>query len=109
LSTVNYQLATRRKVGRQVLTDTFIVAVAREAIWTVLIVSAPMLIIGMVVGLVISIFQATTQIHEQTLAFVPKIVAVLASIVIFGPWMLHTMISFFHKILANLNTFTFIR
>jgi flagellar biosynthetic protein FliQ len=91
------------------VTDTFIVAVAREAIWTVLIVSAPMLIIGMVVGLVISIFQATTQIHEQTLAFVPKIVAVLASIVIFGPWMLHTMISFFQKILANLNQFTFIR
>jgi flagellar biosynthetic protein FliQ len=91
------------------LTDTFVIAVAREAIWTVLIVSAPMLIIGMIVGLVISIFQATTQIHEQTLAFVPKIVAVLASIVIFGPWMLHTLLYFFQKILANLNQFTFIR
>ena len=74
-----------------------------------LIVSAPMLLIGMVVGLVISIFQATTQIHEQTLAFVPKIVAVLASIVIFGPWMLHTMLDFFQKILVNLNHYTFIR
>ena len=77
------------------MTDTFVVAVAREALWTVLIVSAPMLIVGLVVGLVISIFQATTQINEQTLSFVPKIVAVLASLVIFGPWMLHTLISFF--------------
>jgi flagellar biosynthetic protein FliQ len=91
------------------LTDTFVIAVAREAIWTILIVSAPMLIIGMVVGLVISIFQATTQIHEQTLAFVPKIVAILVSIVIFGPWMLHTVLYFFQKILANLNNYTFIK
>jgi flagellar biosynthetic protein FliQ len=91
------------------LTDTFVIAVAREAIWTILIVSAPMLIIGMVVGLVISIFQATTQIHEQTLAFVPKIVAVLVSMVIFGPWMLHTVLYFFQKILANLNNYTFIK
>ena len=91
------------------MTDTFVVAVAREALWTVLIVSAPMLIVGLVVGLVISIFRATTQINEQTLSFVPKIVAVLASLVIFGPWMLHTLISFFNKILGNLNQFTFIR
>lgn len=91
------------------MTDTFVISVAREAIWTVLIVSAPMLIIGMVIGLVISIIQATTQIHEQTLAFVPKIVAVLVSIVIFGPWMLHTLLYFFQKIFANLNNYTFIR
>jgi flagellar biosynthetic protein FliQ len=91
------------------LTDTFVISVAREAIWTVLIVSAPMLIIGMVVGLVISIFQATTQIHEQTLAFVPKIIAILVSIVIFGPWMLHTVLYFFQKVLANLYTYTFIK
>lgn len=91
------------------MTDTFVIAVAREALWTVLIVAAPMLVIGLVVGLVISILQATTQIHEQTLTFVPKIVAVLFAIVFFGPWMLHTMLSFFHKILANLNQFTFIK
>ncbi len=91
------------------MTDTFIISVAREAIWTVLIVSAPMLVIGLVVGLVISILQATTQIHEQTLTFVPKIVGVFVAIVVFGPWMLHTMLSFFHKVLANLNQFTFIR
>ncbi len=91
------------------MTDTFVISVAREAIWTVLIVSAPMLLIGMVVGLVISIIQATTQIHEQTLAFVPKIIAVLVSIVVFGPWMLHTTLYFFQKVLGNLNNYTFIK
>ncbi|MCL6588493.1 MAG: flagellar biosynthesis protein FliQ [Firmicutes bacterium] len=87
------------------MTDTFIIAVGREALWTVLIVSAPMLGVGLIVGLVISIFQATTQINEQTLSFIPKIVAILASIVIFGPWMLHTVLAFFNKILGNLDQF----
>ncbi len=91
------------------MTDTFVIAVAREALLTVLMVSAPMLGIGLVVGLVISIIQATTQINEQSLSFIPKIVAVLVSMVIFGPWMLHTLMAFFTKILGNLNQFTFIR
>lgn len=92
-----------------VLTDTFVIAVGREALTTVMLVSAPMLLVGLIVGLVVSIFQATTQINEQTLSFIPKIVAVFASIIIFGPWMLHTLVSFFDKILGNLNQYTFIR
>jgi len=91
------------------LTDTFVVALIREALTTVLLVSAPMLGVGLLVGLVISIFQATTQIHEQTLTFIPKILAVLAAIIFFGPWMLHTLLTFSDKILGNLNQFTFIR
>jgi flagellar biosynthetic protein FliQ len=93
----------------KVLTDTFVIAVGREALWTVILVSAPMLGIGLVVGLVISIIQATTQINEQSLTFIPKILAVLVAMVIFGPWMLHTLMSFCTKILGNLNQFTFIR
>lgn len=85
------------------------VALIREALTTVLLVSAPMLGVGLLVGLVISIFQATTQIHEQTLTFIPKILAVLAAIIFFGPWMLHTLLTFSDKILGNLNQFTFIR
>ena len=54
-----------------------VIAIAEEGIWTVLLISGPLLIIALVVGLIVSIFQATTQIQEQTLAFVPKIVAVL--------------------------------
>jgi flagellar biosynthetic protein FliQ len=60
------------------------------------------LLLALVVGLIISIFQATTQIQEQTLAFVPKIVAVLVGIVFFGPWMLSKMISFTYEIFSNL-------
>ena len=91
------------------MTDAFIITVAREALWTVLLVSAPMLGISLIVGLVISIFQATTQIQEQTLSFVPKIISIFASMIIFGPWMLHTMLSFCNKILANLHQYTFIK
>jgi flagellar biosynthetic protein FliQ len=91
------------------MTDSFIISVAREALWTTLVVSAPMLGVGLIIGLVVSIFQATTQIHEQTLAFIPKIIGIFVAMVIFGPWMLHTVVNFTAKILANLNQFTFIR
>ncbi|MGZ9584624.1 flagellar biosynthesis protein FliQ [Paenibacillus marinisediminis] len=83
----------------------FIIGLAGQAVFTVLKVSAPMLIVALVVGLIISIFQATTQIQEQTLAFVPKIVAVFLIILIFGPWMLTTMVDFTFNILNNLNKY----
>ena len=68
--------------------------IGRQALLTVIKVTAPMLGLGMAAGLTISIFQATTQIQEQTLTFVPKILAVLVSIIIFGPWMLNTLTEF---------------
>ncbi|MNU08863.1 Flagellar biosynthetic protein FliQ [compost metagenome] len=64
-----------------------------------------MLLIGLIVGLAISIFQATTQIQEQTLAFVPKIVAVLLSILIFGSWIMNTLVDFTFNLLNNLYKF----
>lgn len=91
------------------MTDTFVVALIREALTTVLIVAAPMLGVGLIIGLAISVLQATTQIHEQTLTFIPKILAVLGAMIFFGPWMLHTLLFFTEKILGNLNQFTFIR
>ncbi|TXK81961.1 flagellar biosynthesis protein FliQ [Paenibacillus sp. N3.4] len=83
----------------------FVIRIAGEAVYTVLKASSPMLLIGLVVGLIISIFQATTQIQEQTLAFVPKIVAVLLSILIFGPWIMNTLIDFTFNLLNNLYKF----
>jgi len=83
----------------------FVIRLAGEAVYTVLKASAPMLLIGLVVGLIISIFQATTQIQEQTLAFVPKIVAVLVSFLIFGPWILTTLVDFTYNLLNNLYKF----
>ncbi|MGE5559984.1 MAG: flagellar biosynthesis protein FliQ [Chloroflexota bacterium] len=80
----------------------FVISLGRDALLTVLLVSAPMLILGMLVGLIISIFQATTQIHEQTLSFVPKIVAVLVAMVAFGPWMITKLLDFTSNLLSNL-------
>lgn len=84
------------------MTDQVVVSIAREAVLTILLVAGPALGVGMLVGLIISIFQATTQIQEQTLTFVPKIVAVLVSIVVFGPWMLRILVDFASRLLGNL-------
>ena len=67
-----------------------------------LLVSAPMLGLGLIVGLMVSVFQATTSIQEQTLAFIPKIVAVFVAILIFGPWMLRIMVEYFTNTFVNL-------
>ncbi len=83
----------------------FVIGVAERGIYTILIISGPLLILALVVGLIVSIFQATTQIQEQTLAFVPKIIAVLLGLIFFGPWMLTHMISYATEIFANLNRF----
>ncbi|MBG06004.1 MAG: flagellar biosynthetic protein FliQ [Rhodospirillaceae bacterium] len=63
----------------------------RDAIWTLIIVVAPVMLVGLVVGLIISLFQALTSIQEMTLTFVPKILLVFMSLVIFLPFMLETM------------------
>jgi len=83
----------------------FVVGLAGQALYTVLKVSAPMLGIALIVGLTVSIFQATTQIQEQTLAFVPKIIAVFLAILIFGPWILNIMIDFTSLLLGNLASY----
>ena len=67
-----------------------------------MLVSAPMLLLGMLVGVIMSIFQAATQIQEQTLAFVPKIIAVFVSIVVFGPWMLGMLVTFIHDLFKQI-------
>jgi flagellar biosynthesis protein FliQ len=71
-----------------------------QAIFETLIISAPMLGLGLIVGLVVSIFQATTSIQEQTLTFVPKIVVVLGSVVVFGSWIMNSLINFTMRIFA---------
>lgn len=76
--------------------------IASTSLWTVLLVSAPILIGGLLVGLAISILQATTQLQEMTLVFVPKIVAVFIIIIVFGPWMLNILTSFTYDLYANI-------
>ncbi|WP_243296410.1 flagellar biosynthesis protein FliQ [Bacillus litorisediminis] len=82
-----------------------VIYIAEQGIWAVLLVSGPLLVLALVVGLVVSIFQATTQIQEQTLAFIPKIVAVLLGIVFFGPWMLGQMLTYAQSVWSNLLRF----
>lgn len=79
-----------------------VIQLGQEALMIVLLVSAPMLGLGLIVGLLVSIFQATTSIQEQTLAFIPKIIAVFVAILIFGPWMLKIMVEYLTNILVNL-------
>jgi len=76
------------------MTQDFIIYLGKEAVYAILLLSGPLLGGSLLVGLLVSIFQATTQIQEQTLTFVPKIVVVFISLVIFGPWMLNLLISF---------------
>ncbi len=85
--------------------ESSIINIAQEALKVILYVSAPILVISMVVGLVISIFQATTQIQEQTLTFVPKILSVVAAIAVFGSWMLRVLIEYTQNIFININQF----
>lgn len=72
----------------------FVINFAQEAIKTTILVSLPILLIGLVVGLVISIFQAVTQINEMTLSFVPKILAIFLGLILFGGWMLEHITTF---------------
>ena len=82
-----------------------VIDVARDALTTILIVASPMLLVAIIVGLAVSIFQATTQIQEQTLAFVPKIVAVFLCVLIFGNWMLSVLSEFFIRIYDDILKF----
>lgn len=87
------------------MSSEFVLSLAEKGIYTVLLVTGPLLILALAVGLLVSIFQATTQIQEQTLAFIPKIVAVLVGLIFFGPWMLSTMVEFTADLFQNLNRF----
>jgi flagellar biosynthetic protein FliQ len=76
------------------MTPESVMTMARTAMEVTLMVSAPMLLVALIVGLIISIFQAATQINEQTLSFIPKLVGVFVALVAAGPWMLAVMLDY---------------
>lgn len=76
------------------MTEEIIINIAQNALLTILSVAAPLLGISLVVGLAVSVFQATTQIQEQTLSFIPKIVSVILALAVFGTWMLRTLMDY---------------
>lgn len=84
------------------MTEGFAIKLIQEALFYVILISAPMLGVSMLVGLLISILQTATSIQEQTLAFVPKIVITLLAIIVFGSWMMKTLMEYTIRLI---NTF----
>ena len=82
-----------------------VINIAQNALLVTLYVSAPLLGLSLLVGLVVSIFQATTQIQEQTLSFIPKILAVIVAIAVFGSWMLRVLMEYTNNLYQNINQY----
>ena len=80
----------------------FVLGIGQQTLKVTLLISAPMLIAGLIAGVLVSIFQAVTQIQEMTLTFVPKILAVVSALLFFAPWMLRIMMDFTIRIFTQL-------
>ena len=84
------------------MTPEYVLALGREAVLLTLMVSGPMLLFGLIVGLIVSILQAVTQVHEMTLTFIPKIVAVAIALVIFLPWIITIIVDFTRNLYGSI-------
>ena len=84
------------------MNSTAVIAMIREALELTLIISAPLLLTALAVGLVVSIFQAATQINEMTLSFIPKLLGVFVAIVVSGPWILQLLVDYTQRIFTNI-------
>lgn len=84
------------------MTDSLAMEIGKNALITAFQISLPVILFSMIAGLTVSILQAITQIQEFTLTFVPKILAAALALALFGPWMLHTLISFTTNLMVNL-------
>jgi flagellar biosynthetic protein FliQ len=87
------------------MTVEFIADLASRALWITLLVSGPILGLGLVVGVAVSIFQAVTQIQEMTLTFIPKIIAIFIAILVFGKWMMLILLNFTSNLWVNLPSY----
>jgi flagellar biosynthetic protein FliQ len=84
------------------MTPTTVVEIGRQAVEVTLLLSAPLLLAALVTGLIVSIFQAATQINEMTLSFIPKLVAMFVALLVAGPWMLTIMVDFMRRLFENI-------
>lgn len=82
--------------------DTQVLDLARRSIMMALQLSLPILLISLVIGVIVSLFQAVTQIQDQTLTFVPKLIAIAVALIALGPWMLHSLVGFTAGLFAGL-------
>jgi flagellar biosynthetic protein FliQ len=86
------------------MTPEAVMTLAHQAMYIGLMLAAPLLLVALVVGLVVSLFQAATQINESTLSFIPKLLAIAVTMVIVGPWMLTTMLDYLRQTLTSIPT-----
>lgn len=84
------------------MTPEMVMTLAHEAMYVALMLAAPLLLVSLVVGLVVSLFQAATQINETTLTFIPKLIAIAVTLVIAGPWMLTTMLDYMRHMFTSI-------
>ncbi|WP_281718938.1 flagellar biosynthesis protein FliQ [Pandoraea apista] len=84
------------------MTPETVMALAHQAMQVTLLLAAPLLIVALVSGLLVSLFQAATQINEMTLSFIPKLLAVFLTLVIAGPWMLNLMVDYMRQLLTGI-------
>ncbi|MEI6838273.1 MAG: flagellar biosynthesis protein FliQ [Alcaligenaceae bacterium] len=83
------------------MTPESVMNIGRHAMEITVMISAPLLLVALIIGLIISIFQAATQINEQTLSFIPKLVGILLALVVAGPWMLSVMSDYLREVLTE--------
>ncbi|MDX9718008.1 flagellar biosynthesis protein FliQ [Thauera sp. WH-2] len=86
------------------MTPTAVIEIGRQAVEVTLLVSAPLFVAALATGLIISIFQAATQINEMTLSFVPKLVAIFVTLVLAGPWMITLLTDFMRRLIQSIPT-----
>lgn len=84
------------------MTPESVMALGRHAMEITLMVAAPLLLVALIIGLVVSIFQAATQINEATLSFIPKLVGIFIALVVAGPWMLSVMLDYMRQVFASI-------
>jgi len=82
-----------------------VTGITRDALYTIIMTSAPLLLISLVVGLIVSIFQTVTSIQEQTLTFVPKILSIFIMLMVAGHWMLNNMVDFTEQLWSNFSRY----
>jgi len=84
------------------MTPTTVIEIGRQAVEIMLLVSAPLLLAALVTGLIVSVFQAATQINEMTLSFIPKLVAMFVTLIVAGPWMLTMMVDYMRRLFESI-------
>lgn len=87
------------------MNEAIVLGLAKESLTVALLVGAPILGVSLVIGVVVSIIQAVTQVNEMTLTFVPKLIGVFVAMLIFGPWMMQTLLGFSAGLFANMGAY----